>query len=83
MSVVNVSIIILAIGNGNIKLGYEIQGPAYDVAFANARHLYPKVFQNLEITKHYVPGQFTCEGAAGKSVGVLLLLSRTRSECRH
>ncbi|OQV19855.1 hypothetical protein BV898_06125 [Hypsibius exemplaris] len=54
-------------------------GSAYDVAFLDARRLYPEVFRSFSITRHFVPGTFTCADATGETTVALSELFSSRN----
>ena len=60
----NIRFIAMYAGGGSTNLGFQMYGSAYDVAIAESRRLYPRVFQNFSSTKYFMPGDFTCEDEA-------------------
>ncbi|OQV20783.1 hypothetical protein BV898_05360 [Hypsibius exemplaris] len=54
-------------------------GSAYDVAFVDARRMYPDLFRSFSITRHFVPGTFTCADATGETTVALSELFSSRN----
>ena len=75
--------IAFAIGNRNPGFGYEVFGSAFDVALEDARKLYPRVYQNLSMTRYFIPGSFTCEDVVDHTTVGLSTLYRHPDNPTH
>ena len=68
VTAVQIRFIAIAIGNRRHQMSYEIAGAAFDTAIEHSKELYPKVFQNFSLTRYFVPGSFSCVGAAAEAI---------------
>ncbi|GAU92248.1 hypothetical protein RvY_04352 [Ramazzottius varieornatus] len=73
---VQIMFVAMAAGGRNVQVGYEVIGSAYDVAMDRARRLYPRVYQDVFLTRYFIPGRYSCEEAVGITTAGLGLLFR-------
>ena len=74
VSAIHIRFIAIAIGSRRPHMSLEIFGAAFDTAIEHAKELYPRVFQNYSVTRHFVPGSFLCHAAADEAVTSLATL---------
>jgi hypothetical protein len=60
LSGLQIQFIVMIVGSQSQIAGYERMGSAYDVAVEKSMKMYPEVFQNFSMTRHFVPGNFIC-----------------------
>ncbi|GAV00401.1 hypothetical protein RvY_11253 [Ramazzottius varieornatus] len=76
-SAVHIRLIMMVIGGagvGRVHMDYQIAGSAYDTAIEHSMKLYPRVCQNLSLTRHFVPGLLSCPDAAAEAATSLASL---------
>jgi hypothetical protein len=54
------------VGSQSHIVGYERMEAAYDVAVQQSMQIYPALFHNFSMTRHFVPGNFTCAESDAK-----------------
>ena len=75
----HVHIMEMIIGDRTTNLGYNVMGPAYDVAWTGAQNRFPRVFDHCTVTRYFVPGTgLDCRASAGLlTEGFYRLLANT------
>ncbi|OWA49818.1 hypothetical protein BV898_14353 [Hypsibius exemplaris] len=82
---VRIHFVQMIIGDRTTNLGYNLIGPAYDVALEKASRAFPKLFADYTVTRFFVPGiGLSCAESAGTATEgfYTLLANRTSSEDR-